>query len=481
MLGGHRMTPELQKIALDALRAYLSAPPLQDGRTPIEVEAELDSKRFEVIEKALRPLLTNYLAKSLSTGDFKRQIDGMNKQNPHWGFGGFKGQMFFNMLVNAVEDLSKSDDQLKSKLDDQLRSAICEPPNEENAATSLRNFRDYVKRVGQQFVGSGGEPRSKPNPGSIPFFLSYFWQIHRPEVWPVYYTSTTQMIEGMNLWQATADIGEDYLTYKCLYEELAELFSQEAGRRLNLYDVEHVFWFKSGTLRDATPAFQTSTTTGPVAAPTKAVQVSEQTVTATDQASLVLDGYVPPIVAVIPRLALNDLELQEAARRSATTLERAFEKSINAAFKILGYDARLLGQGMGRVPDGLAIALGESYALLWDAKARSDGYRMGTDDRTIRQYIDTQTRNLRREGDVRKIYYLIVSSGFAGGFDDLVLSLKMETDVNEVCLVEAAALVEIVNQKLREPRLISLGSDGIQQLFSSGGIITPKSVLEKLT
>jgi hypothetical protein len=56
----------------------------------------------------------------------------------------------------------------------------------------------------------------------------------------------------------------------------------------------------------------------------------------------------------------------------------------------------------------------------------------------------------------------------------------METNVNEVCLIEAAALVAIVDQKLRAPLTISLGSDGIQRLFSSSGIITSGDVLENL-
>jgi hypothetical protein len=63
----------------------------------------------------------------------------------------------------------------------------------------------------------------------------------------------------------------------------------------------------------------------------------------------------------------------------------------------------------------------------------------------------------------------------------LIRSLKMETDVNEVCLVEAAALVEIVDQKLRAPLALSLGSDGIQVLFSSSGLISKSHVLDNLT
>jgi len=176
------LTPELQRIAVDALRGYLNAPPLQNGLTPIEIEAELDSKRVQLIESSLRPLLTDYLRSSLSTADFKRQIDSINKQNSLWGFSGIKGQMFFNMVVKTAED--------GAELDDQLRSAIQNPGNEENAIALLRNFKGYVTRIGQQFIDGGGDPHSKPKSTSVSFFLSYFWQIHRRDVWPVYYTNT---------------------------------------------------------------------------------------------------------------------------------------------------------------------------------------------------------------------------------------------------------------------------------------------------
>lgn len=56
----------------------------------------------------------------------------------------------------------------------------------------------------------------------------------------------------------------------------------------------------------------------------------------------------------------------------------------------------------------------------------------------------------------------------------------METDINEVCLLEATGLVEIVNQKLRAPLELSLGPDGIQRLFSASGKITAADVLENL-
>ena len=69
-------------------------------------------------------------------------------------------------------------------------------------------------------------------------------------------------------------------------------------------------------------------------------------------------------------MARHEESLVEAAKRSGTSLERAFEKNIDAALTILGFEIKLLGEGHGRVPDGRALALDENYAILWDAKVR---------------------------------------------------------------------------------------------------------------
>jgi hypothetical protein len=157
-------------------------------------------------------------------------------------------------------------------------------------------------------------------------------------------------------------------------------------------------------------------------------------------------------------------------------LPKAFEKYIDAAFTILGYETKLLGQGKGRVPDGLALAQDDNYAILWDAKIRCAGYSIGTDDRTIREYITTQSRELKRRRAMRNIYYLIISSEFAEDYDENIRSIKMETDVNEVTLVEADAIIAMVDAKLRAPLQITLGPDGLQRLFSDSGVVTAEKV-----
>ena len=40
-----------------------------------------------------------------------------------------------------------------------------------------------------------------PKVGSIPFFLTYFWQIQAREVWPIYYTNAVQTMTDLNIWQ----------------------------------------------------------------------------------------------------------------------------------------------------------------------------------------------------------------------------------------------------------------------------------------
>src|SRR5207248_2348753 len=50
----------------------------------------------------------------------------------------------------------------------------------------------------------------------------------------------------LNLWQPSDDLAEDYVTFKHLNEQLAEVFTKASGKPFDLYGVEHVFWFKGG-------------------------------------------------------------------------------------------------------------------------------------------------------------------------------------------------------------------------------------------
>jgi hypothetical protein len=454
--------------AIEVMQEYLAATPEPMANTSTEVRRRdfpLDEKRVEVIEEKLKPLLKSYLDGETALGKFKSGIDSLNKRNSYWGFKGIKGQMFFNLIVKVAEDLEECDEELKS--------AITIPENEKIASSRLKTFASYIKRLGQEWVDAGNDSRGCPKVSSIPFFLSYFWQIQDCRTWPVYYTNGVETMKDLNLWEEPDDFGDAYVKFKHIHEELKELFTKESGKPFNLYTVEHVFWFKGEN--------PLTNTGGKAIEPIKIKGVKIDEVTITDEDITLLPvSYVPPIISILPRMAKNDESLKEAAKRSGITLERAFEKHVNAAFTILGYETKLLGQGQGRVPDGLAIAHDENYVIIWDAKIRSNGYSLGTDDRTIREYIHTQSREMKRRRSMRNIYYMIVSSEFSDDFDDSIRSIKMETDVNEVCLLEADALLAMVDAKLRSPLQTSLGSDGFQQLFANSGILSGKMVRELL-
>ncbi|MCX5888424.1 MAG: hypothetical protein NTY36_03115 [Deltaproteobacteria bacterium] len=453
-----RLLNEVQRQrALDAMGEFLSAPPESDGQTQIQAGETWDQERVQVIEKDLRPLLAGYLEGKVALSDFKSKVDGINKRHNLWGFKGIKGQMFFNMVVNVADDPGECDQKLKAVL------AI--PSSEQIASSRLKTFASYVKRLGDQWVEAGHTRHGMPKKGSIPFFVSYFWQIQERETWPVYYTNSVQIMTDLNLWQPSGDLAQDYLTFKHLHEELADLFTKESGQRFDLYRVEHVFWYRGGNPY----AGGLRPPIGPTPPPIPTVG-----------GDVLPESYVPPIIAILPRVALNEPTLVEAAQNSGTSLERAFEKYVNAAFTMLGYEAKLLGMGKGRVPDGLALARDENYAILWDAKIRTNGYSMGTDDRTIREYITTQSRDLKKKQSMKNIYYLIISSTFMDDYDDAIRSIKMDTDVNEVILMKVDALVAMVDAKLRAPLEVTLGPDGLQRLFSQSGILTSDTVRELL-
>jgi hypothetical protein len=449
--------------ALDVMRAYLRAPSSIEGKSLIEYQSELDSQRVSVIENELQPVISSYLNNELALTEFKTKVDSINKRRELWGFSGIKGQMFFNMILKVADDLVECSNQISA--------GIRLPASEILAASTINNFAVYVRRIGDQHVESGGVKQGRPNTSSVPFYLSYFWQVLDRTVWPVYYTNSVSVMTDLNLWQPTGDLAADYIAYKHLQELLIKVFTLESGRNFTLYDVEHVFWFKGGK------AFQNAKSESKSCL---IKQGEEPSTSASPIGSLTAarlpDSYVPPIVAILPEMARNESYLQEAAKSSGTNIDRAFERCVDAAFTILGYETKLLGQGKGRVPDGLALSVDDSYAILWDAKVRGDRYGMGTDDRAIKEYIVTQSRDLKRRRGLRNIYYFIISSGFADDYDDAIRSIKMDTDVNEVCLVEAEALVAMVDAKLRFPQDVSLGPEGLQRLFSSSGIVSGESI-----
>jgi predicted RNA-binding protein len=161
--------------------------------------------------------------------------------------------------------------------------------------------------------------------------------------------------------------------------------------------------------------------------------------------------YIPPVLARIDKL--SELEL---------------EQRIWIAGRMLGFEVDELGQGKGPVPDAVYRAETERrYAILVDAKLRSEGYDMGTDYRTIMDYLDRKGKPLRKKA--YKLYYAIISRRFRGDPEDGINRVRKQGVASNVTLLTTEALLRLVELKLKDPLL---GLDEIQNVFDEGGIIT---------
>ena len=216
--------------------------------------------------------------------------------------------MFFNILCNTCNNL----DKLESKLRVSLRA----PRDERAAANQIVEFAEYVSNIASSYVSEGNDPRGAPKKSSVPFFLSYFWHVQNRDEWPVFYTSSVQTMQDLDLWVPRGTMSENYLEYKSIHHQLSALFSKVTHGTFNLYDVEHVFWFKGGK------EFKSQNSSDPVSAPRPEDGVSTEDTSISDQSSLLAsrlpDSYVPPIIAVLPKIAANDAALRKAAQATCT-------------------------------------------------------------------------------------------------------------------------------------------------------------------
>lgn len=413
---------------------------------------EIDTRRKEIIPE-VQGWLDDYISSEVPLDEFKTTVDGINKRHPLWGFKGINGQMFFNMLTKTCQQYSYVDE-----LNVLLKNSLPAPKTIEDAVKVIKRFRAFTEDVGKDY----DDRRSAPKVGSIPFFLSYFWQIQRPEKYPVYYTSMVNVLADLDIWTPKKEVAEDYVSFYRLNYEILELCSELADRDLSLWDIEHAFWYYSQKSQEEDGKEE------------QVVESGSRTLQKTVKLERLPDSYLPSVVAVLPKLAEHDEHFAALCEETGQNIVKVFEDRLGILFRMLGYEVEPLGQGHGRVPDGVAISPEYRYAIIFDAKVRRDGYTMGTDERAIREYIIREGDRLRRRG-YRNIYFMIISSKFSGDHDSEIRSLKIDTNIREIQLVEVSALLVLLEGKFRNPE-ITLGPNGVQNLLAASGLLTTADV-----
>lgn len=419
---------------------------IESGELVRRKDQFLKREEFQAIRKKvaaeIKILINDFLNGRINLNTFKKEVDGMNKRNPLWGFRGMKGQMFFNQLVNTCED--------KKTLAIEIKKSISIPKNLGDAESKINSFTEFINKIGINLKNR----RRVPRISSVPYFLSYFWQIVAPDDYPIYYSSTEQVFKELGFMPSDLEYpGDNYIYFYNLNNELRKLFKEHTGRDFSYWDVEHVFWY-----------YHVQKT--PLILKEKTAEITE-------------DDYVPPTIKEIPLLACADETVVKKYDREEKKVEDVLEEKLYKLFLMLGYETDRLGRGRGRVPDGIARARQEGYAIIYDAKSRAGGrHSIGTDSRAIKEYIEEYSNVLHKEG-LRNVYFVIISSDFQDNQEDEIRHIKMETGVQEVLLLKANLSLFILELKLKDPS-IDLGKYGLQQVFAYSGVISKEEIQEYL-
>jgi Restriction endonuclease FokI, C terminal len=412
----------------------------------------IDEKRIEAIA-TLKIIIEDFLISKIDIAEFKTDIDSFNKQNNFWGFTSIKGQMFFNLLLKS----SESEEQNK-KLTKLLKECITEPKNLADALSKVEAMDKYTSAI----FNKAPDKRKAPNPGSVCYFLSYFWQIHNYQQWPVMFSSIIVSFTDIGLWAEPTTHKEAYNTFYNLNEEIKQILSKHTGRNISNWEAEHCFWnFRTIT------AYPKPTTKSKEDKVKEAI--ADNTVSALKVASFNINTYLLPVIS-------NLVELGSETENSSAAKGSKFEKAVCEVFKQLGFNVQQLGQGTGREPDLIAIHKEENVAFIVDAKAYANGYMMGAaDERAIKEYISHYCPKLQKDG-IKKIGFLIVSNAFKSDFANFINEITWKTDIKRFSLLTSDALLHLLAYKSKDQLHLS---EIIEAIISLGTSISAQDIIQK--
>ncbi|MFK7932218.1 MAG: restriction endonuclease FokI C-terminal domain-containing protein, partial [Saprospiraceae bacterium] len=304
--------------------------------------------------------------------------------------------------------------------------------------------------------------RKVPNPGSVGYFLSYFWQIHDYEQWAIMYTSLINAFKELDIWKNYSTQKETYDYFFQLNEQIKKILENHTKKKITNWDAEHAFWNFKGNPNKTT--VKKKKTTPKIAKS----ELEPEKVILPITSSFELSDYLIPKVSRL-------VELGNETKRSSASKGSEFEKLTAEIFKQLDFDVQILGQGSGRNPDAIIKLREQNTAFIVDAKAYSNGYSLGIDDRAIKEYINYHCPILQKEG-YKKIGFIIVSNSFKSTFDSFINDITWNTDIKRFILLTSEALLYLLAYKTKDR--LSL-SNMIESIIGFGNPITSKNVIEE--
>lgn len=440
------MTENTKKIIFEIWDNYVNINKIVFDKKE-NVNNDVDDNRLRCVEE-IKGIIASFLKDDINVFEFKTSLDSYNKRNNLWGFTAIKGQLFFNQLT-------KTNEQSIDNLSAILKQTITEPKDLKDALIKIETLEKFARNIFEK----AKDKRKAPNPSSVGYFLSYFWQIHNNQKWPIIYTSLTTAFTKIGIWKGHQTQKDDYEFFYNLNEDIKAILKSYAKREISNWDVEHSFWDFTGK---------------PVVAYKKAKQEEDPTIANTVdevkkiKANFEITDYLIPKVAGL-------IELGRETNKSASAKGSQYEKLVAEIFKQLDFEVETLGQGTGRNPDAIIRHREENTAFIIDAKAYSNGYNLGVDDRAIREYIKHCCPKLKNEG-CKKIGFIIVCNSFNSNLDSFINEITWNTDVKRFILLTSEALLYLLAYKTKDKLDLSFM---IENLVSFGNVVTAQNIIEK--
>jgi hypothetical protein len=191
------------------------------------------------------------------------------------------------------------------------------------------------------------------------------------------------------------------------------------------------------------------------------------------ESSSVSESFIPPVIQCLPDLAFGEpttLELLQAAGKDS---EREMERRVGICLQLLGLEVDTKARPGKEEADGIAIGRSplEAWGLIYDAKTkeRSANYRISVDERRkFESYARLHSPELTRQG-CRRVHLVVVAGSFHEKDIQVAQEIRLSSGqaIQSVCLVTAAGLVALVDQKLRG----LLTSDQLERVFATVPVV----------
>jgi hypothetical protein len=423
----------------------------------------IDDSRLYAIE-VVKIIIHNFMKGDFNIHDFKTSLDSYNKHNNLWGFTAKLGQMYFNQIIQANENNIE-------KLTTLLKDAITEPKNLRDALSKIESLEKLTAGI----YTKSKDKHNAPYPGAVGYFLSYFWQIHNNQKWPILYPSLINSYNEMGIWKEHKTQKDTYEFYYNLTGDLREVIKSATGTEVNNWDVEHAFWNYKNKPKPVPVSVPAKAEAQYSASPEiKPVKETEIIIEEQEPATLLSSESFDIREYLIPRLSrLLDMDTQET---SAAPRNVPYEQLVAESFSQLGFEVKTLEQGRRKNPFAIMRFREENIAFIIDAKASSHEYFEQNDDRVIKEYIKDQCKALKMEG-YKKIGFMVVCSSFQPDQNEFINFITWNTSIKKVTLLTSEALLYLLAFKNRNKlNLMNV----VEKIIGLGHLVTGKNVAAEI-